>query len=50
MPGFAFDIYEATIMRLVTPLLIKEWASRRRRSTYQFCPLYELINREAACA
>ena len=25
MLGFAFDIYEATIMRLVTPLLIKEW-------------------------
>src|SRR3974377_1804748 len=23
--GFAFDIYEATIMQLVTPLLIKEW-------------------------
>src|SRR5207237_10429719 len=25
MLGFAFDIYEATIMQLVTPLLIKEW-------------------------
>jgi hypothetical protein len=25
MPGFAFDIYEVTIMRLVTPLPIKEW-------------------------
>ena len=24
MLGFAFDIYEATIMQLVTPLLIKE--------------------------
>src|SRR3974390_2643287 len=23
--GWAFDIYEATIMQLVTPLLIKEW-------------------------
>src|SRR5437660_4627901 len=23
--GFAFDIYESTIMQLVTPLLIKEW-------------------------
>jgi len=23
--GFAFDIYEATIMQLVTPLLIQEW-------------------------
>ena len=23
--GFAFDIYEATIVQLVTPLLIKEW-------------------------
>ena len=23
--GFAFDIYEATIMQLVTPILIKEW-------------------------
>ncbi len=23
--GFAFDIYEATIMQLATPLLIKEW-------------------------
>ena len=30
MLGFAFDIYEATIMQLVTPLLIKEWASPRR--------------------
>jgi MFS family permease len=26
MLGFAFDIYEATIMQLVTPLLIKEWS------------------------
>jgi MFS family permease len=25
MLGFAFDIYEGTIMQLVTPLLIKEW-------------------------
>jgi hypothetical protein len=25
MLGFAFDIYEATIMQLVTPLLIQEW-------------------------
>jgi hypothetical protein len=25
MLGFAFDICEATIMQLVTPLLIKEW-------------------------
>jgi hypothetical protein len=25
MLGFAFDIYEATIIQLVTPLLIKEW-------------------------
>ena len=25
MLGFAFDIYESTIMQLVTPLLIKEW-------------------------
>ena len=25
MLEFAFDIYEATIMQLVTPLLIKEW-------------------------
>jgi MFS family permease len=24
--GWAFDIYEATIMQIVTPLLIKEWA------------------------
>jgi len=24
--GWAFDIYEATIMQLVTPILIKEWA------------------------
>src|SRR3984893_19126693 len=23
--GWAFDIYEATIMQLVTPILIKEW-------------------------
>src|ERR1043166_9724665 len=23
--GWAFDIYEGTIMQLVTPLLIKEW-------------------------
>src|SRR6201997_4680842 len=23
--GWAFDIYEATIMQIVTPLLIKEW-------------------------
>ena len=23
--GFAFDIYEGTIIQLVTPLLIKEW-------------------------
>ena len=27
MLGFAFDIYEATIMQLVTPLLIKEWGA-----------------------
>jgi len=25
MLGFAFDIYEGTIMQLVTPILIKEW-------------------------
>src|SRR5215467_2897409 len=25
MLGFAFDIYEGTIMQLVTPLLIREW-------------------------
>src|SRR6266404_7453346 len=25
MLGFAFDIYEGTIMQLATPLLIKEW-------------------------
>jgi uncharacterized membrane protein len=25
MLGFAFDIYEAPTMQLVTPLLIKEW-------------------------
>ena len=25
MLGFALDIYEATIMQLVTPLLIQEW-------------------------
>ena len=25
MLGFAFDIYESTIMQLVTPILIKEW-------------------------
>jgi len=31
MLGFAFDIYESTIMQLVTPLLIKEWASCRRQ-------------------
>src|SRR5271155_1915908 len=24
--GWAFDIYEATIMQIVTPILIKEWA------------------------
>ena len=23
--GWAFDIYEATIMQLITPILIKEW-------------------------
>jgi hypothetical protein len=37
MLGFAFDIYEATIMQLVTPLLIKEWGIGASR-------------REAACA
>src|ERR1700758_2834641 len=26
MLGFAFDIYEGTIMQLVTPILIKEWS------------------------
>src|ERR1700746_95804 len=25
IPGWAFDIYEATIMQLMTPILIKEW-------------------------
>jgi hypothetical protein len=25
MLGFAFDIYEGTIMQPATPLLIKEW-------------------------
>src|ERR1700761_4940810 len=28
MLGFAFDIYEGTIMQLATPLLIKEWGIR----------------------
>ncbi|MSQ19251.1 MAG: hypothetical protein EXR39_06740 [Betaproteobacteria bacterium] len=32
--GWAFDIYEATIMQLVTPILIKEWALPRRPSVW----------------
>jgi hypothetical protein len=28
MLGFAFDVYEGTIMQLATPLLIKEWGIR----------------------
>jgi hypothetical protein len=55
MLGFALDIYEATIMQLVTPLLIKEWGIAPATINLPvwsslLSTLYKLINREAAYA